>query len=138
MFEYKVNSNFDNISFTENEIISIIRSLNHNNKAHGWDAISIRVIKMCDESKVPLKLIFEIALKLGVYPYKWKKADVIPVHKKESKNLLTNCRPISLLPVCGKIFEKCIYNSLYRYLQTTFYKDLNQVKVTLVYHNCSQ
>ena len=66
-FEYKVNSKFD-ISFTENEIISIIRSLNHN-KAHGWDAISIRMIKMCDESiVVPLKLIFESALKFGVYP----------------------------------------------------------------------
>ena len=49
-FEYKVNSNFDNISFTENEMIYIIRSLNHN-KAHGWDAISIRMIKMCDESR---------------------------------------------------------------------------------------
>ena len=65
-FEYKANSKFDNISFTEHEIISIIRSLNHN-KAHGWDAISIRMIKMCDESIVfPLKLIFESALKFGV------------------------------------------------------------------------
>ena len=43
-FEYKVNCKFDNISFTENEIIYIIRSLNHN-KAHGLDAISIRMIK---------------------------------------------------------------------------------------------
>ena len=54
----------------------------------------------------------------GVYPDKWKKANVIPVHKKESENLLTNYRPISLLPVCGKIFEKYIYNSLYGYLQS--------------------
>ena len=89
-FEYKVNSKFDNISFTENEIIYIIRSFNHN-KAHGWDAISIGMIKMCDESiVVPHKLIFESALKFGVYPDKWKKANVIPVHKKESKNLLKN------------------------------------------------
>ena len=53
-----------------------------------------------------------------ILPDKWKKANVIPVHKKESKNLLKNYRPISLLPVCGKIFEKCIYNSLYGYLQS--------------------
>ena len=77
------------------------------------------MIKMCDESIVfPLKLIFESALKFGVYPDKWKKANVIPVHKKERKNLLMNYRPISLLPLCGKIFEKCIYNSLYGYLQS--------------------
>ena len=84
----KVNCKFDNISFTENEIISIIRSLNHN-KAHGWDAISIRMIKMCDESIVfPLKLIFESALKFGVYPDKWKKANVIPVHKKGKQKFI--------------------------------------------------
>ena len=72
-----------------------------------------------DESiEFPLKLIFESALKFGVYPDKCKKAIDIPFHKKESKNLLTNYRPISLLPVCAKIFEKCIYNSLYGYLQS--------------------
>ena len=42
----------------------------------------------------------------------------VTVHKKESKNILKNYRPISLLPVCGKIFEKCIYNSLYSYLES--------------------
>ena len=40
------------------------------------------------------------------------------VHKKESKNILKNYRPISLLPICGKIFEKCIYKSLYSYLES--------------------
>ena len=98
--------------------MSIIRSLN-SNKAHGWDDISIRMVKMCDESiAYPLKIIFETALKFGIYPDKWKKANVVPVHKKESKNILKNYRPISLLPVCGKIFEKCIYNSLYSYLES--------------------
>ena len=37
---------------------------------------------------------------------------------KRKKNILTNYRPISLLPVCGKMFGKCIYNSLYVYLQS--------------------
>ena len=52
------------VSVTSKEIDEeIIRSLNHN-KALGWDAISIRIIKICDESIViPLKLIFESALK---------------------------------------------------------------------------
>ena len=38
--------------------------------------------------------------------------------QKESNNILKNYRPISLLPVCGKYFEKCIYNSLYSYLES--------------------
>ena len=117
-FECKVNSKIDNVIFTEHDILSIIRSLN-SNKAHGWDDISIRMVKMCDESiAYPLKMIFETALKSGIYPDKWKKANVVPVHKKESKNILKNYRPISLLPVCGKIFDKCIYNSLYSYLES--------------------
>ena len=117
-FEGKVTTKIDKVIFTEHDILSIIRSLN-SNKAHGWDDISIRMVKMCDESiAYPLKIIFETALKSGIYPDKWKKANVVPVHKKESKNILKNYRPISLLPVCGKIFEKCIYNSLYFYLES--------------------
>ena len=117
-FEHKINSNIEDVSFSEQEIVSIIRSLN-SNKAHGWDGIFIRMIKMCDELIAPpLKIIFDTALKSGIYPGKWKRENVIPVHKKESKNILKNYRPISLLPICGKIFEKCIYNSLYSYLES--------------------
>ena len=74
---------------------------------------------MCDESITPpLKIIFDTALKSGIYPDKWKRANVVPVHKKESKNILKIYRAISLLPICRKIFEKCIYNSLYSYLES--------------------
>ena len=45
----------------------------------------------------------------------WKKGNIIPVHKKDNKNLLKNYRPISLLPIFGKIFEKVIYNNLFSY-----------------------
>ena len=72
------------------------------------------MIKLCDETiALPLKISFDTALKSGSYPDKWKRANVVPAHKEESKNILKNYRPISLLPVCGKCFEKCIYNSLY-------------------------
>ena len=76
------------------------------NKAHGWGGISIRMI--CDESiAYPLKIIFDTALKSGIFPEKWEKEN-IPVHKKENKNILKKNRPISLQPVCGKIFEKLL------------------------------
>ena len=75
---------------------------------------------MCDESITPpLKIIFDTALKSGIYPDKWKRANVVPVHKKESKNIIKNYRPISLLPISvEKPFEKCNYNSLYSYLKS--------------------
>ena len=58
-FSPKTNASLNHINITENEILSIIRSLNHN-KVHGWDGISIRMIQICDDALViPLKIIFE-------------------------------------------------------------------------------
>ena len=41
--------------------------------------------------------------------------NVLPTHKKESRQLKKNYRPISLLPICGKIFEKIIFDSIYKH-----------------------
>ena len=50
-----------------------------------------------------------------VYPNEWKKSNVVCILKKESKNLIENYRPISLLPVFSKVFERIIINSLLNY-----------------------
>ena len=39
-------------------------------------------------------------------------ADIVPVFKKEDQNDKTNCRPISLLPLISKIFEKVFYQQI--------------------------
>ena len=58
------------------------------------------MIHMCGDSIiVPLKLLFETAIRTGCFPDFWKKRNIIPVHKKENKNLVKNYRPISLLPI---------------------------------------
>ena len=46
----------------------------------------------------------------------WKVANVKPIYKKDDKQLVKNYRPISLLPICGKIFEKIVFGNLYSYL----------------------
>ena len=116
-FSYKNNSRIDNVIINSNSIIKIIKDLNPT-KAHGWDGISIKMIKICGESIIPpLMIIFNNSLLTGAFPENWKRGNIVPVHKKESKNLAKNYRPISLLPICGKIFEKLIYNSLFEYLK---------------------
>ena len=86
-------------------------------KAHGHDDISIRMIKMCDKSILkPLILLFENSTKSSYYPDIWKKSNIVPVHKKNDKQLVPNFRPISLLPIFGKIFEKIIFNRIYNFL----------------------
>ena len=78
--------------------------------------ISIRVIKICDASIYKsLELIFRCCLENGKFPTEWKKANVVPAHRKGDKQNLKNYRPISLLPVAGKIFERILYNNMYEF-----------------------
>ena len=53
----------------------------------------------------------------GIFPERIKIAKVLPLYKKDDKELLNNYRPISLLPVISKIFERIIYNQLYSYFE---------------------
>ena len=46
----------------------------------------------------------------------WKKANVVPVHKKSYKQTLENYRSVFLFPICGKIVKRLIYNSLFEFL----------------------
>ena len=49
-----------------------------------------------------------------------------PIFKKGDKQLIKNYRPISLLPICGKIIEKIIFNNLYSYLNANNLVTKNQ------------
>ena len=53
----------------------------------------------------------------GIFPVNWKKANICPIHKKGDKQILNNYRPVSLLPICDKIFERLIFNSSYQFLE---------------------
>ena len=77
------------------------------------------MLLLCDNSVVlPLKILFQNILVTSKYPDMWKLANVTPIFKKGDKQLIKNYRPISLLPICSKIFEKVIFNNLYGYLNT--------------------
>ena len=115
-FQYLTDKRLSNILLTNDDILPLIRGLNKN-KASGSDQISARMLSLCDDSIIlPLKLIFQNILETGVYPEKWKLANVTPIHKKGSKQLVSNYRPISLLPICGKLFERIIFKNLYNHL----------------------
>ena len=93
-------SNLDTIAITQKSILDIIKSLNVN-KAHGPDNISGRMIEFCgDKITLPMSIIFENVINAGIFPPLWKSGNVTPVHKKDSKRIINNYRPISLLPLC--------------------------------------
>ena len=71
--------------------------------------LSIRMLKLCGESIYKtLNLIFKSCLETDQFPSDRKKA--VPVFKKSDKRLLKNYRPISILPINGKILERLLYN----------------------------
>ena len=49
------------------------------------------------------------------------------VHKSNEKNLKANYRPISLLPIFGKVLEKLVCDSLYSHLASCAFLDTNQL-----------
>ena len=114
---FLTQSRLSSISFNEDKILKIVRALNIN-KAHGHDGISIRMIKICDKSLLikPLIILFENSTKSSCYPDIWKRSNIIPVHKKNDKQLVNNYRPISLLPIFGKILERVIFDRIYGFL----------------------
>ena len=75
------------------------------------------MIKTCDtEIVIPLYLIYIKCLEPGRFPSNWRKANVLPIHKKENRQIKKNYRPITLLPICMKIFETLIFDTIYEYL----------------------
>ena len=81
------------LDFYEGEILKIIRALNIN-KAHRYDGISIRMIKIFDESLLkPLLILFKNSLKLSYYPDIWKNLiSFLPIKRTIRNYLITTDR----------------------------------------------
>ena len=79
------------------------------NKACGPDGISARVVHECaEELAVPLAVMFNSSLSQGTFPKLWKRANVVPIHKKGSVKDPQNYRSISLMSLFVKVFEKLV------------------------------
>ena len=80
---------------TKEQIINIINNFSAN-KAHGYDGISVAMLKLCaPEVATPLQIIFQHCINSGTFPDCWKYANVQPIHKKDNRQLKINYRPIS-------------------------------------------
>ena len=103
------------------DILKIIKSLNVN-KAHAHDNIFIRMIKLCGQSIVNSKIVLIMAFFLIF----GKKSKIILVQKKGDKQIIDSYRPVSLLPICRKIFKKLLFNSLLKFLDNSNLLSSNQ------------
>ena len=85
------------------------------------------MFKICNDATAePLKILLVNSVNQAVFPSRWKKANVIPVHKKNEKCIVNSYWPVSLLSVASKIFEKAIYNNLLNYIERENLLNINQ------------
>ena len=105
--------------FSQIEIHNVYSILNNlkANKSTGLDKIPAKILKLSAEIIAPsLTYIFNLSLESGIYINKWKRARVTPIYKSEDKTKCESYRPISILPVISKVFEKEVFRQLYGYL----------------------
>lgn len=92
--------------FTDRDITNIIDSLK-NTKSEGYDEISTSIVKRCKTTLAPiLTHLVNLSFETGTFPEKLKLAVVKPLFKKGDRLNISDYRPIALLPIFSKIFEK--------------------------------
>jgi hypothetical protein len=97
---------------------NIMKSLKNSYSA-GFDEIPEVIVKTSVHYiKKPLTHIFDLSLQKGLFPDSLKVAKTRPVFKKGEKSVITNYRPISILPVFSKILGKLMYKRLISYIDT--------------------
>ena len=116
--DYLKNRNMNSFisPVTHSEIEDIIISLK-NGKSTGPFSIPVKLLKLVkSDISQPLASIFNESITLGIFPDKLKCAKVIPIHKTGTHTDPSNYRPMSLLSVFGKLFEKLMFKRLHEYL----------------------
>lgn len=87
------------------------------NKSSAITGLTSRLLKDAFQALVPqLTYLFNMSLLTGKFPSLWKKANVVLLHKGSDKLTVNNYRPISLLPLPGKLLEISIHRRLMDYL----------------------
>lgn len=108
------NDAISNIDISPSIIEKLLCKLDKS-KGAGFDGIPPLFLANCSKTLAyPIYILFKNSLKKAMFPSVWKKALIIPIHKKGSKSNITNYRPISILSTIAKVFEKVIYDGIYQ------------------------
>ena len=119
--ENKLKFESIDISFVEKQIDKM-----NVNKATGKDSISVKILKIAKPivSK-PITMLINKTIENASFPNKLKEAQVLPSIKKNSQLEVGNNRPVSILPVVSKFFERAIYEQLSHYFENIFHPFLS-------------
>lgn len=104
------------------EVEKIIVTLNSCNSV-GYDGISTKILKICAKVIAPIMThLINLSFEQGIFPERLKRSVIRPIYKRKGDKIdMTNYRPITLIPIISKIFEKAMHKQI-----TSF---LNQFKI---------
>ena len=120
-----VTSEFSFNQVTNEDILKIINQMLKPKNTSGLDGISSNMLKKLSTVISPtLTVLINQSIQCGVFPEKLKIAKVLPLHKKDDKDIFDNYRPISLLSSISKIFERVMFNQINDYfnINKLYYK----------------
>ncbi|XP_022194706.2 uncharacterized protein LOC111052358 [Nilaparvata lugens] len=110
----------DPFSFTHisrEDVDDAIKLLN-SRPTGGPNKIPAFVVKGCWEFlSGPLHYIFNLCVCKSEFPGVWKCSRVTPVFKSGNRSFASNYRPIAILNVFAKIFERILYKQIFSYVQ---------------------
>ena len=108
-------SSFYLYPITPTECNNLIKSMKITKQA--IDNIPVHLFIGCGNIFSPILCdIINLSFSTGIFPKCLKKALVTPIHKGGETWDIRNYRPISVLPLLSKLFEKCIHKRLCSFL----------------------
>ena len=111
------SSQLSEISTNQSEVFELLSSLDPT-KSLGNDGISPKVLKHCATSLTePLTHLCNLSFQTSQFPHDWKIHRIRPIPKKGDLHLITNYRPISLLPILSKVVESIVYTKLIPFIR---------------------
>ena len=111
---FKINTTFSFSPTSKDEIVTIIKDLQNKKAAGGQTPLNI--LKKSNFIFDELAECVNNTLKNEKFPHWLKNANVTPVYKKDDLTDKVNYRPVSVLPLISKTFEKVIYDQLRAYM----------------------
>ena len=112
------SNSFEMKSTTSSIVCSLLDKL-CKSKATGLEKISARLLRCCsDLLSESLTVIFNCSINTGIFPDEWKCSKVIPLFKHGERGDLNNYRPILIIPVVAKVFERIIFDQTMPFLLT--------------------
>ena len=109
----------ENFSFEPANIETVYKLIENLDvsKSSSVESVPARVLKDSIDVVSPKIVIdFNTAISTGVFPQQLKLADVIPLFKKNERQLKENYRPVSLLSSMSKIFERMMHTQMHNYM----------------------